>query len=223
MTTLDPRPAGTSGTPRPAHLPSAPERLEGARPDGGQSDAHLLRLCLDLQLDALLLTLGAAGAAAGPPIGATSGGDPTAVDDPLPWRRWLGEDVDLACTLAGDALDGGASLPPTLGTDLGRTVPTSTVDTLTALYASMRDRLVDLLERTPTDPYGGAPGGAPPATWHPRLREALRRCEQRLTELRRCRLAATGPHQPHQPHQKNQPHGPQHAGEHHYLPGELLG
>lgn len=227
MTTLDPSRTGAQpGTAalRPDHTVVDLDRLEATRPDGtrlegtrpeiGQSDAHLLRLCLDLQLDALMLTLGAASLHSDSRMSLTTG-DVT-VDRPLPWRRWLGEDVDLACTLAADALGGGAALPPTLGTELDQAVPATTIDTLTALYESMRDRLQDLLERTPTDPWAAPahdwPADTwPPQAWHPRLREALHRAELRLAELRDYRLTATPAR------------GISLREEHQYLPGELLG
>jgi hypothetical protein len=163
----------------------APEReLEG-------SSAHLLRLCLDLQLDALLLTLGALAV------------DPATEADPasagIPWRRWIGEDVDLACQLASEALAGNAALPPTLGSDLGHAVPVTTIDDLAARYSSMLGLLGDLSRRSQG---AGRPQG---------LDEALARCEARLAELRRHKLVATPPA------------GIELRSEHQFLPGELLG
>jgi hypothetical protein len=73
------------------------------------SDLHDLRLCLDLQLDALLVTVGAASSQ-------SQGSEP-------PWRRWLNEDIQLACSLAADAQTGGAGPPSGLGSDLDRAVP----------------------------------------------------------------------------------------------------
>ncbi len=124
------------------------------RRDLEESEAHLLRLCLDLQLDSLLLTLGAL--AVDPASDAHGPGA-------IPWRRWIGEDVDLACTLASDALAGNAALPPTLGSDLAHALPVTTIDDLVARYTSMRGLLADLARRA-----GGASPGprrrrAPPA------------------------------------------------------------
>jgi len=136
----------------------APEReLEG-------SAAHLLRLCLDLQLDALLLTLGALAVDTAPEDAAASAGA-----SGIPWRRWIGEDVDLACQLAADALAGNAALPPTLGSDLSHAVPVSTIDDLVARYSSMLGLLADLSHRS--DGPGRPPG----------LDEAMARCEARLS------------------------------------------
>jgi hypothetical protein len=161
------------------------------------SAAHLLRLCLDLQLDALLLTLGALAVDPGPEDRAAS--DTPAAGSGIPWRRWIGEDVDLACQLAAAALAGNAALPPTLGSDLTHAVPVSTIDDLVARYSSMLGLLGDLSRRTE--------GAARPQG----LDEAMAACEARLSELRGHKLVNTPP-----------------AGidlrvEHQFLPGELLG
>jgi hypothetical protein len=168
----------------------------GPAPDDGE--AHLLRLCLDLQLDAMLLTLGAAAAAPG----ASPDGTPDTGADArghAPWRRWVSEDVDLARSLAVGTLAGGAALPATLGSDLHHAVPATTIDNLQARYASMRSLLADLLARA-----GSTHRGAD-------LRAALERCEHRLEELQAFRLTATPPR------------GLDLSADHGYLPGELLG
>jgi hypothetical protein len=165
-----------------------PEReLEG-------SGAHLLRLCLDLQLDALLLTLGALAVDPAPEGDA----DPVAATG-VPWRRWIGEDVDLACRLASEALAGNAALPPTLGSELSHAVPVTTIDDLVARYTSMLGLLGDLSHRSEG---AGRPQG---------LDEAIARCETRLAELRRHKLVATPP--------AGIPLRPERP----FLPGELLG
>lgn len=167
--------------------------------DVEESAAHLLRLCLDLQLDAMLLTLGAL--AADPAGDEVRAATPTTTPVPgaIPWRRWIGEDVDLACRLAREAMAGHAALPPTLGSDLGHAVPVTTIDDLVARYTSMIGLLGDLSRR--------AEGAARPAG----LDEALTRCEARLAELRGHRLVETPPG------------GIDLRAEQHYLPGELLG
>jgi len=169
----------------------APEReLEG-------SAAHLLRLCLDLQLDALMLTLGALAVDPSPEDRPSS--DTSAAGSDIPWRRWIGEDVDLACQLAGAALAGHAALPPTLGSDLGHAVPVTIIDDLVARYTSMLGLLGDLSRRSD--------GAARP----PELDEGMSRCEARLSELRGHKLVNTPPT------------GIDLRAEHHFLPGELLG
>lgn len=207
MTTLDPARDGTSTrTARPVTIDltavEAQQRPQ-QRPRADETDAHLLRLCLDLQLDALLLTLGAVAAE-------QQRHDDGQVADAVPWRRWVAEDVDLAATLAADAMAGRASLPPTLGSELDHQVPATVVDDLEARYASMRALLTDLLHRDT---------GRTDDTWRPRVRDALNRCGSRLVELRAHRLAATPPQGVRLPALSGSPLAP----EHEYLPGELLG
>jgi hypothetical protein len=181
----------------PSRLEIRPASTPGS--DVEESAAHLLRLCLDLQLDALLLTLGALAAdPAGD--GVPEQASRTApVPGAIPWRRWIADDVDLACKLARAAMAGGAALPPTLGSDLGHAVPVTTIDDLVARYTSMLGLLGDLSRRSE--------GTARPVG----LDEAMSRCEARLSELRGHRLVETPPT------------GIGVRGEQHYLPGELLG
>ena len=137
------------------HIPLLLGRHEPLEPAAA---AHLARLCLDLQLDALLLTLGA-GAASEPGREA------------LPWRRWLTEDVTLAVELARTALAGGEDLPGRLG---GRTDGEGqrVVEDLSAHYLAMHTMLLDLAGST----FGsGLPGS--------RLGQALEHCRRRLQEL----------------------------------------
>ena len=185
----------TAPTSAPTSPPASIDLSGGHRPLD-DSEAHLLRLCLDLQLDAMLLALGAAAAA--PAHERDAAGH-------APWRRWVVEDVDLACALAGDALGGNASLPATLGSDLHHAVPAATVDNLAARYASMRTLLADLAARSDAD------GVADDRSWHAHVVQALQRCEARLTELETYRLAATPPRGITLPEERQ------------YLPGELLG
>jgi hypothetical protein len=169
----------------------APEReLEG-------SAAHLLRLCLDLQLDALMLTLGALAVDTSPEDGPAS--DTSAGTSGIPWRRWISEDVDLACELAAAALAGHAALPPTLGSDLSHAVPVTTIDDLVARYSSMLGLLGDLSRRSD--------GASRPQA----LDEAMTRCEARLSELRGHKLVNTPPT------------GIELRADRQFLPGELLG
>jgi hypothetical protein len=130
-------------------------------------DVHVLRLCLDLQLDALLLAVGAAS------------GEPRPLDPP--WRRWVDEDVELACTLATDTRTGGAALPLAMGSDLDRTVPTATIDSLKASYTSMVTLLSDLSARTRGQ--GALAGRTDEASWQQRVDRTLVQCTERLAEL----------------------------------------
>lgn len=148
---------------------------------GDDTDAHLLRLCLDLQLDALLLALGAA-AGQHRRDDVTQGWDAGGV---LPWRRWVAEDVELATTLAADAMAGRATLPATLGSDHEHRLPSAVLDDLLARYESMHTLLGDLLQRD------SAASGADDEHWRPRVREALTRCRGRIGELREYRVGTT--------------------------------
>ena len=205
MTALDPARDETTGrtAARPTiDLTTVPPRGR----DVDDTDAHLLRLCLDLQLDAMLLALGAAAAQQRREHTDPASGGAGAV----PWRRWVDEDVDLAARLASDAMAGRAALPSTLGSELDHQVPATVVDDLVARYESMRDLLTDLLGRdTP----------AHDDTWRPRVRDALHRCQTRLVELREYRLASTPPRGVRLPALSGSPLAPGHE----YLPGELLG
>jgi hypothetical protein len=134
------------------------------------ADTHLIRLCLDLQLDAMLLALGAAAA--------QPGGDGTP-----PWGRWVSEDVQMARALAADVITGGAALPPTLGSDLDHAVPAAAVDNLTARYESMETLLSDVVRS----------GGDGPSAHRSHVDAALARCRDRLRELRARRLDETPP------------------------------
>jgi|NGEPerStandDraft_6_1074524.scaffolds.fasta_scaffold154266_1 hypothetical protein len=152
-----------------AGLEAAPDRVT---PDIGE--VHVLRLCLDLQLDALMLTIGAAS------------GQERATDPP--WRRWVDQDVELACSLAAAARAGGATLPPSMGSDVDAAVPTATVNGLRASYASMVRLLSDLVTRTADQT---APPGSP--SWRQPVERARDLCVSRLAELDACRAQQRGP------------------------------
>lgn len=141
-----------------------------------EAETHLIRLCLDLQLDALLLALGAASAQA-------AAGHAGAGETP-PWRRWVLEDVEMVCSLAADVMSGGASLPATLGSDFDRAVPAAAVDNLVARYESMAALLADILPPAPS-------GTSAPYRAHAQV--ALAQCQERLRQLRSTRLEQTPP------------------------------
>lgn len=151
-----------------------------------EAEIHLIRLCLDLQLDAMLLSLGAT--AAQTATGTGSGGaqpqsDPSQTQSP-PWHRWVLEDVETVRILAADVMSGGAALPATLGTDLDQAVPAAAIDNLVARYESMTALLADIL---PPDPSG------PSAPYRAHAQEVLAHCQARLRELRSTRLEQTPP------------------------------
>jgi hypothetical protein len=132
----------------------------GREPSG---DLHLLRLALDLQLDAMLLTLGAA-------AHAESRGDDLGAG--VPWQRWLGEDLELARTLATALLDGDSPPLPGLGGGLTADGVEASLDHLVARYSSMENLLCDVLN----GPHHARP-------WRAATADALARCRVRLDEL----------------------------------------
>lgn len=182
-------------------LPGTPGYRARSRPippgrDADDHGAHLLRLVLDLQLDALLLGLGAAAVQESRSNPSTA--PATAAPSP-PWPRWATEDIDLARTLATETVNNGAALPATLGPEPAAQEERVVFDRLAARYESMSQLLGDLLART-------TPGA--PAASRTRLRILMAHCHKRLAELR----AVTGPAT-----------GCGSSDERAYLPGELLG
>jgi hypothetical protein len=165
----------------------------GVRLDGG--DLHVLKLCLDLQLDALFVTVGAASSQ-------SQGPEP-------PWRRWVNEDIQLAYALAADAQAGGAGPPSGLGSDLDRAVPSTTENGLHARYTSMVALLSGLISRPRSDAVGQE---EQPYEWRSRAARALWHYQERLAELE------THPWRPPPQRPADRP-----RAEHTYLPGELLG
>jgi hypothetical protein len=142
------------------------DRVDGRLPRSDDGDIHLLRLALDLQLDALLLTLGAS-------VHADSRGES---EERTPWRRWLVEDLELARTLAAALLDGDGAPVPGLGGGLAHGSVESSLENLSARYESMEKLLVGLLDRPSVGQAWRLPAG-----------EALQRCRSRLAELHRHR------------------------------------
>jgi hypothetical protein len=132
-----------------------------SKPD--DAELHLLRLALDLQIDAMLLTLGAA-----------------ARDDAagVPWSRWLVEDLEQARTLTTTLLEADVEPASALGGVHG-SAAVNALDNLVARYESMEQLLVGVLRR----PHSGQP-------WRPATTEALTRCRTRLAELHAHRAAA---------------------------------
>jgi hypothetical protein len=160
--------APTDKGPHTGEVPHADPRL-----------THLLRLSLDLQLDAMLFMLGAAAthqdtsAESEPPgvvdLTAESGSDPG-----VPWRRWMTEDLELSRCLASTAVGLGLALPPTLGR-VGRHEDSHLVaEDLIARYEFMAHLLDDLVER--------AAVSTPQALLEP-VADALTRIGSRLEEL----------------------------------------
>jgi hypothetical protein len=187
-------------------LPRAAPRRTAAR--AGQAHGHRLRLCLDLLLDAAVLALGAAARETAVRDARRDGGSviprPAApsgpADVPVPWRRWLNEDVDLICTLAAALPEGPPVLPSALDAGLGHERGAQVLPDLQERYEAIRDVLADVLAQPGAD--GDDEG------WRSRLREALAHCQGRLAEL----ATLTEP-----------PRSAPVRATVRYLPGELLG
>src|SRR3954451_10162271 len=127
---------------------------------------YLLKLCLELQVEALLLALGSSAVAShgrrpqeGRPAGAPSAAD-------LPWEKWLVEGLGLACALTRDCVDDGIPLPSSMGL-VGTEGATGVVESLAARYSAMATVVGEMLDRTDARTHGHAVA---------RLVEARERC-----------------------------------------------
>jgi hypothetical protein len=175
----------TSSTIQTGHPSAARKGPSAASGWESETETHLIRLCLDLQLDAMLVALGAAATQSLPSTTrpTTAAAQDGAAQAP-PWRRWVLEDVEMVWALAADVLGGGAALPAMLGSDLDQAVPAAAVDNLVARYESMVGLLADIL---PPDVSRS------PLPYRAHAQEALARCQHRLRELSGTRLDQTPP------------------------------
>jgi hypothetical protein len=178
MTMIDPRGLDLASFDRP---------VEAHRGDDA-SDLHSVRLALELQLDALLLTLGGAAQAE-----TEQGADP---EQPLPWQRWLVEDLELARELAAVLIASDDAMVPALGGGLADFCADTSLENLADHYSSMERLLAGVLTR----PSSGG--------WRLTALDALGRCRVRLAEVhalrRRTFVTSSVQSRP-------------------FLPGELLG
>lgn len=148
-------------------------------PAGSAEGTYLLRLCLDLKIDALLLALAAAAARQQPGNtgeASAEGGPPDA-----PWQRWLHEDVQITQALAGELLARDGGLPTSLAAARTCTGTVELVERLAAFHGEIRCLLSEL-EAAGTRP------GQPELVRDEQVRSALRHCRRRLTELELYRL-----------------------------------
>lgn len=137
---------------------------------------YMLKLCLELQVEALLLTLGSSAVASRStkPGALAPGGRFAAADgSDLPWSRWLAEDLELACALTRDCVNDGVALPSTMGLPTA-TSPGDGLEALAARYSAMAAVVGEMLERTDAVKHSHAAA---------QLTCALKRCEERLEEL----------------------------------------
>lgn len=187
-------PAGTpaSGTGTP---PRGAVSRDGGRGEGEVRDTgtgFLLRLCLDLQIDALLLALAEAARetvarGAAPATRALPEAQPLEAQAPgsagaTPWRAWLEEDVEHARTLAADVVERGGTLPAVLGSLPPRRGSRPALDALSAHY----DVIQALLGRVHRDVTSHRFDGGTGEPWADRVLEHYRR---RLDALRNWGLA----------------------------------
>lgn len=136
-------------------------------------DMHLLRLVLELQVDALLVAVQAAAHA---DLGHSSGRDQS-----LPWQRWLVEDLDQARSLSAAVLEGREGAIDGLGGGFSNADPNAFPESLRVIYDTMRSLLVEATSR----PTAGR--------FHSVVSAALAHCRGRLSELARYRRAESGP------------------------------
>lgn len=163
-------------------MTTAPERLvrgataaRAASPTSFPDDQlYMLKLTLELQLEALLLALGSSAVAArsGHPDG-TQQPDGTARAADLPWEKWLAEDLELACALTRDCVEDGVALPSSMGI-VGASTSGGVVESLAARYSAMAAVVTEMLERTDVHEHPMAVA---------RLVETRSRCEERLDAL----------------------------------------
>jgi hypothetical protein len=131
---------------------------------------YMLKLCLELQLEALLLALGSSAVASRPPLA----GHRAFLGSPdLPWTRWLTEDLELASELTRDCVNDGVPLPSSMGLPSGAGQQAGS-ESLAARYSAMAAVVGEMLERTD-------PARHPMAV--ARLVQTRSRCEARLDEL----------------------------------------
>ncbi len=124
--------------------------------------SHLLRLCLDLQLDALLVTVGAA---------SLDGANQPTLDDGRepPWRDWLAEDLAQLIEVGREVLHSHAELPAMLGASAAHASPEEALEDLRARYRVIHALLAEMV---PDRDDQGAP-----------MSEFLEHCRHRLDDL----------------------------------------
>jgi hypothetical protein len=194
----------------PGHISlRAPERIS-SRTSAGRAEGpttfpddqlYMLKLTLELQIEALLLTLGSSAVVsretkttpdgAGRPVPGRPGADRIAPEGAtpdlagrertgtgaaaadLPWEKWLAEDLELACSLTRDCVGDGIPLPSSMGIVTSRR-PGFVVESLAARYSAMAAVVGEMLGRTDARQH---------ATAVARLQETRARCEERLDAL----------------------------------------
>jgi hypothetical protein len=140
---------------------------------------YMLKLTLELQVEALLLALGSSAVAArggrhDPGVGGSGAPDAAAAPAAdLPWQKWLAEDLELAGALTRDCVEDGVPLPSSMGL-AGSGGPGGVVESLAARYSAMAAVVGEMLDRTDVRAHASAVA---------RLVETRARCEERLDAL----------------------------------------
>jgi hypothetical protein len=146
---------------------------------------YMLKLTLELQVEALLLALGSSAVAArggrhDPGAGGHGAPDASFVAPAaaapaadLPWQKWLAEDLELAGALTRDCVADGVPLPSSMGL-AGSGGPGGVVESLAARYSAMAAVVGEMLDRTDVRAHASAVA---------RLVETRARCEERLDAL----------------------------------------
>ena len=152
-------------------IPGAPATRAESPTSFPDDQLYMLKLTLELQLEALLLALGSSAVAT---RGRPEYLRPAAAGRPadLPWEKWLAEDLELACALTRDCVEDGVPLPSSMG--LVGSGPSGVVDSLAARYSAMAAVVGEMLDRTDSRLHPLAVA---------RLTEARARCEERLDAL----------------------------------------
>jgi hypothetical protein len=162
-------------------LTGAPVRTTASPASFPDDQLYMLKLTLELQVEALLLALGSSAVAArggrhdqgenGRTAPAALAAAAPAAD--LPWQKWLAEDLELAGALTRDCVEDGVPLPSSMGL-AGSAGPGGVVESLAARYSAMAAVVGEMLDRTDVRAHASAVA---------RLVETRARCEERLDAL----------------------------------------
>jgi hypothetical protein len=141
---------------------------QAQEPGAAIAAGQLLRLALDLQVDALLFSVSADATSGSSGVESVAGQDP----DQPPWERWLAGDLEAVLRLAESVVEEHLPLPSVLSGAHHR--ETRVLDDLRARYTTILALLSEAAaELTPL------------GTAAPTVRNLLRHYEERLQELGR--------------------------------------
>jgi hypothetical protein len=168
------QPGGIRMSIRASRSTSEVPAIGGSHPGFPDDQLYMLKLCLELQLEVLLLTLGSSAVASSR---SRCTGDILVAGRPgragRPWSRWLAEDLELACALTKDCVEDDIPLPSSMALPRG-TDAEAWVESLAARYCAMAAVVAEMLERTDPERHPMAVA---------RLVQTRARCQERLDEL----------------------------------------